>query len=144
MVEGWVKTSEFVVRPRQQSDKLNFLSETKLSLTLMATRQLKKENDDLKKQVEQLISEISTLKERFKMADHSTEVARRNPAEASQIDPKYVQFLSDGYDDLLDFCQSTAEQLTLIENKLKSTERYESMNWRPPLMRQRFIVVSMT
>ena len=89
------------------------------------TKQLKRENDSLKKQIEELTREISNLKESVHKADssgnrHSSDeanlVTRSNEVNASSND---VQFLSDEYDDLNNFRCAAIKQLEEIEKKLQ-------------------------
>ena len=88
----------------------------------MATRQLKRENNALRKQIEEVMEDLSTLREGIKMADDELRRPRRSSEEIIQVDPKDLQFYSDSYDELRKLYKDASHKLKMIEKKLLTIE----------------------
>ena len=103
---------------------------TKLNLTcIMTTKQLKKENDSLKAQLEELTKEISVLKATINNAEAANDRSRHDGmnrcSSSARVDVENeerehgLQFLSHEYDDLSSFRRDAINKINLIEKKLK-------------------------
>lgn len=73
----------------------------------------------LKKQIEELMKELSTLREGIKMADNKP---RRSSEETIQVDPKDLQFYSDSYDELRTFYKHASDKLKMIKKNFLTIE----------------------
>lgn len=95
----------------------------------MTTEQLKKENDSLKAQLEELTKEISVLKATTSNAEAANDRSRHGGvnrcSSSARVDveneePEHgLQFLSNEYDDLSSFRRDAINKINLIDKKLK-------------------------
>ena len=102
----------------------------KLNLTyIMTAKQLRKENDSLKAQLEKLTKEISELKASISNAEAANDRSRHDGvnrcSSSANVDVENeerehgLQFLSNEYDDLSSFRRDAINKINLIEDKLK-------------------------
>ena len=86
----------------------------------MATKQLKWENNALKKQAEEITKELSTLREGIKIANNELTHSKswRSSEETFQADSRDLQFYTDSYDALCKFYKDASNKLLMIEKKL--------------------------